>query len=208
MNYLRVIIAYKCYSKRSYTFGRYECKLFETKRNKEFKSTFYLNGFTQLITKPTRKTEDSQTLIDIIVTKSAENISHVDVIAKSLNDHGMVVCVRKMNYKRFLPKTIRCRDYKTNNSESMNIDFDWQPVLNETDINTPFNLFDKILTEILNRHAKIIEKKVKGGKRSWIGDNVKKLMNERDQVLRKGKKLNQKMIGQAIRLLEINVTTI
>ena len=83
MNYLRVIIAYKCYSKRSYTFGRYERKLFETKRNKEFKSMFYLNGFTQLITKPTRKTEDSQTLIDIIVTKSAENISHDDVIAKS-----------------------------------------------------------------------------------------------------------------------------
>ena len=42
-----------------------------------------------------------------------------------------------MNYKRFLPKIIRCRDYKTYNSESMNRDFsnvDWQPVLNKTDI--------------------------------------------------------------------------
>ena len=32
MNYLRVIIAYKCYSNRSYTFGRYERKLFEAKQ--------------------------------------------------------------------------------------------------------------------------------------------------------------------------------
>ena len=107
--------------------------------SKEFKSMFYLNGFTQLITKPTRITKDSQTLIDIITTNSVENISHIDVIAKSLSDHDMVVCVRKMNYKLFLPKTIRCRYYKTYNSESMNRDFsnvDWPRVLNETDINT------------------------------------------------------------------------
>ena len=107
--------------------------------SKEFKSMFYLNGFTQLITKPTRITKDSQTLIDIITTNSVENISHIDVIDKSLSDHDMVVCVRKMNYKPFLPKTIRCRYYKTYNSESMNGDFsnvDWPRVLNETDINT------------------------------------------------------------------------
>ena len=61
-----------------------------------------------------------------------------DVIAKNLSDHDMMACVRKMNYKRFLPKTIRCRDYITYNSESMNRGFsnvDWQPVLNKTDIN-------------------------------------------------------------------------
>ena len=81
--------------------------------NKEFKSMLYLHGFTQLITKPTRITKDTQTLIDIIATNSVENISHVDVIAKSLIDLDMVVCVRKMNHKRFLPNTIRYRDYKS-----------------------------------------------------------------------------------------------
>ena len=151
---------------------------------------FYLNDFTQLITKPARTTKDSQTLNDIGATNGVENISHVDVIAKSLGDHDMIVSVRKMNYKRFLPKTSRCRGYKTYNSESMNRDFsnvDWQPVLNETDINTWLNLFNKILTEIFN-HAKIIERKVKGRKYPWIGDDVKKLMNQRDQVLRKARK--------------------
>ena len=91
--------------------------------NKEFKSMFYLNGFTQLITKPTRTTKDSQTLIDIIAANSVGNISHVDVITKSLSDHDMVVFVRKMSYKQFLPKSIRCRDYKTYNSKSINRDF-------------------------------------------------------------------------------------
>ena len=159
--------------------------------NKEFKSMLYLHGFTQLITKPTRITKDTQTLIDIIATNSVENISHVDVIAKSLSDHDMVVCVRKMNHKRFLPKTIRCRDYKSYDPDSMNRDFsnvDWQPILNETDINISLNLFNETLTEIFNRHAKIIEKKVKGRKCPWIGNDIKKLMNERDQVLRKARK--------------------
>ena len=91
--------------------------------NKEFKSMFYLTGFTQLITKPAGTTKDSQTLIDVIATNSVENISHLDVIAKNLSDHDMVVRVRKMNYKRLSPKTIKCKDYKTYNSESMNTHF-------------------------------------------------------------------------------------
>ena len=67
----------------------------------------------------------------------------------------------------------------------MNRDFsnvDLQPVLNETDINTSLNLFNKILTKVFNRHAKIIKKKVKGRKCPWIRDDDGKLMNERDQV--------------------------
>ena len=91
--------------------------------NKDFKSMFYLNGFSQLITKPTRVTIDYQTLIDIIATNSVENISHIDVSAKSLSDHGMVACVRKLNYKQFLPKSIRFGGYETYNLELMNRDF-------------------------------------------------------------------------------------
>ena len=111
----------------------------KSNENKEFKSMFYLNDFTQLITKPTRTTKDSQKLIYIIAANSVGNISHFDVITKSLSDHDMVVFVRKMNYKQFWPKSIRCRDYKTYNSKSMNRDFsivDWQLVLNETGIKT------------------------------------------------------------------------
>ena len=73
----------------------------------------------------------------------------------------------------------------------MNRDFsnvDWQPILNETDINLSLSLFNETLTEIFNRHAKIIEKKVKGRKCPWIGNDIEKLMNERDQVLRKARK--------------------
>ena len=73
----------------------------------------------------------------------------------------------------------------------MNRDFsnvDWQPVLNETDINTSLNIFNKILTKIFNWHAKIIEKKIKGCKCPWIGDDVRRLINEQDQVLRKARK--------------------
>ena len=52
---------------------------------------FYLNGFSQLIAKPTRIIKDSPTLIDIIATKTVENISHANVIGKRLSHHGMVV---------------------------------------------------------------------------------------------------------------------
>ena len=116
-------MAYKYYSKEVILLGGMNVIYLKPNENKDFKSMFYVNGFTQLITKPTRTTIDSQLLIDIIATNSVENISHVDVIAKSLNDHDVVVCVRKVNYKQFLPKSIRFGDYKTFNLESMNRDF-------------------------------------------------------------------------------------
>ena len=121
--------------------------------NKEFKLMFYLKRFTQLITKPTCIAEDSQTSVNIIAANSVGNISHVDIIAKSLSHHDVVVCVRTMNYKQLLQKSIRCRNYKTYNSKSMNKGFsniDWRPVFNETDINTSLNLFNKTLTETFN----------------------------------------------------------
>ena len=50
----------------------------------------------QMITKPTRTTETSSTLIDLIITNRPENITNKDVFANSVADHDMIACSRKI----------------------------------------------------------------------------------------------------------------
>ena len=42
-----------------------------------------------------------------------------------------------------------------------------------------------ILSRVFNRHAPKIQKRVKGKAAPWLSEEVKRLMNERDKLLRK-----------------------
>ena len=69
-----------------------------------------------MITEPTRTTETSSPLIDLIITESfknrPENIMNKNVFANSVVDHVMIACSRKINNIRYNPKTIKCRKNK------------------------------------------------------------------------------------------------
>ena len=79
--------------------------------NRCFKEVLELVGMKQIITKPTRITKESQTLIDIIATNCSSTISFSDVILTSIGDHEMVGCSRKFNHLKFNPQTITTRNF-------------------------------------------------------------------------------------------------
>ena len=85
---------------------------FLSKNNKDFKQTFLLYGFKQLINKATRFTDTNASLIDIIAPNNSQNISKTEVISLSFSDHEMVGCTRKLNHQKFEHETISSRDYK------------------------------------------------------------------------------------------------
>ena len=63
------------------------------KRNKEFCS---LNGLKQLLTSPTRITKNSTSLLDHVLTNSADRVSQFGVIDTGLSDHQLIYCTRKI----------------------------------------------------------------------------------------------------------------
>lgn len=106
--------------------------------NKDLKSVFEPLGLKQTIEKPTRITETTRTLIDIVLTNTPANIAGTDVIATSIGDHDMPGCVRKINNSRFNPRLITCRDYKTYNAENMKFELkkvDWTPFYSQRNVN-------------------------------------------------------------------------
>ena len=133
--------------------------------NIEFKTTITQNGFKQLIKKPTRITQTSSTLIDLIITNKPSTISKSDVIATSLSDHDMVACVRKLNPQKFESRTIKCRNYANYNPTNLNdeiLTIDWQPVYQETCVSVALEYFNRTLKSVFDHHAPVIEKRVRG----------------------------------------------
>ena len=85
-----------------------------------------LNGYKQLVTKATRITENSKTLIDTIFTNKPENISKTDTIPTSLSDHDMVGSVRNLNHLKHESKTINFRNYKDYDPKALQKDLQEQ----------------------------------------------------------------------------------
>lgn len=159
--------------------------------NTEFKSTFAQNSYKQMIKKPTRTTETSSTLIDLIFTNRPSTLSKVDVIATSLSDHDMVACARKLNSQKYQPRTIKCRNYVNYEPNNLNEDIskiDWQPVYHSTNVSTALEYFNRSVKSVFDEHAPIIEKRVKGKSCPWLSRDVKKLLNDRDKLLRKARR--------------------
>ena len=161
--------------------------------NKDVKSIIHQNGFTQIITKPTRITRDTKTLIDIIATNCPANIASSTVIPTSLSDHDAVACVRKINNKKFPKKVTRSRNYRSYDPEKLNEDLrrvDWNPVLSCPNVNDAVNIFNFILKSIFDKHAPYVTKRTKSRPCIWMTEDIKNLMNDRDNILRKARKSN------------------
>ena len=78
---------------------------------KSLKQLIEANGFKQLTRDPTRVSNASSALIDIILINNEKNIAKSLLMPLSLRDLDFVACVQKVNHQRFQYRTIRCRNY-------------------------------------------------------------------------------------------------
>ena len=171
--------------------GDMNANYLDRNNNRELKSIIEKNGFKQLITTPTRITNISSTLIDIIITNKENNVAKTFTSAQSMSDHDMICCVRKINYKHTNPRTITCRNFTKYDPNLLMQDLantDFAPLYKATDVNKAWNYLKGILTEKFNKHAPIMTKRVKGTFCPWLTPEIKRYMNNRDRTLRKFRK--------------------
>ena len=94
---------------------------------------------SQLITKPTRVTATSESLIDVCMTNSSERIVNSDVIPLGISDHSLVFMTRKIHYVNRGSQRIICkRSFKNFNESSFLNDLnskDWEKVEQLSDPN-------------------------------------------------------------------------
>ena len=78
----------------------------------------------------------------------------------------------------------------------MNKDFeavDWTYFLICRHVNEAWSIMKSISTDIVDHHAPEICKSIKGQSAPWLNSDVKKLMNDRDKLLRKSRRTKDEL---------------
>ena len=142
---------------------------------------------TQLIDKPTRITENSKTLLDVIITNNPNMVKMSDVIPGPIADHELITVNINIDKPKRKPikKTFRCqRNYNADEFclSLMNEERNFAPIINTDDVHLQVNIFNEVFTKCLNSCAPIVEREIYRPYAPWINEEVKSAMRSRDTL--------------------------
>lgn len=144
------------------------------------------SNLSQLIESPTRITEHSSTLIDLIFSNS-RSITKSGSAYFGLSDHNLIYCIKNCVKPKLSPKFISYRKFKNfDRNKFVNdlLNADWAPFFNSTDVNDATKIFNSIVSEISNKHAPISHFRVKGNSCPWLNADLLVAIKERDYLLK------------------------
>ena len=141
---------------------------FQACSNNKWLNLVQLFDLTQLVTKPTRITQYSSTLIDHVYTTNPENISECYVPSYSISDHFPVCFSRKTNCKISKNEhiTTTYRSFKNFNETHFLQDLatdlgSFSDILVDSDINEACFAWIKTIQHQLDHHAPVKSRRVK-----------------------------------------------
>ena len=126
----------------------------------DFCSTLNL---TQLVKEPTRVTERSQTLIDIVLTTNENIVSSCEVKSSTISDHSLVCVTLKFKTAKPRCSYITARSYKNYTQTKFIDDLASAPfhIANIfDDLDDQVHVFNSLFLDVLNDHAPIKRVKV------------------------------------------------
>ena len=149
-------------------------------------------NFTQLIKEPTRITDTSRTMIDLVVANNKHRIVKSGVVPVPLSDHFLVFCIIKADITtKAKPRILEYRSYKNFNSILFNDDLrniPWHIVENEDNVDDALFTWNKMFSEVADQHAPVKSRRVKGTPLPWMNSQISDTMKERDWAHRKAQK--------------------
>nr|CAH7767839.1 unnamed protein product [Callosobruchus chinensis] len=148
-------------------------------------------NFAQLITEPTRVTNQSATLIDPIFVSEPVSVCSSGLInADMISDHHLVFCKLRVPKHKFKQKYITYRDFKNFDEEKFYADLlliPWYDIIYLQHIDEKVAAFTDYIHLLFNKHAPTRTVRVSKPHCPWLTDVVKKIMNLRDIALREFK---------------------
>ena len=175
--------------KEIYLLGDTNCNFLPSANDpnaKHLRDILELYGLAQLITKPTRITASSRSLIDHCITNCVDKIKHSGVIHLGISDHSLVFMIRKSNsFRNGGHKTIKTREWKLFNEANFLADLEkknW--VCHGENPNAQWEGWKANLMDTIDKHAPIRNKRVRAKKSPWIDYDLVRKMRKRDLLKR------------------------
>ena len=143
---------------------------------------------TNLIKKATclTPTAENPSLTDIILTNRPRSFKNNVTVETGLSDHHrMVLTVLRCHHVRLQPTTIHYRDYNQFSSDAfiadLQIEYESQPI-SYTDPNLAYNEFCNTFKAILDKHAPLKSKVIRGNQAPFMSKELSKRIMTRSRL--------------------------
>ena len=176
------------------------------KRLKEMLNTYQMS---QLINKPTRTTELTKTLLDLIICKTDDPKTVItDVVDVAISDHNLVYICRKVGIPRRKSRIIETRQYHKLNQVKFQNDLKQalQHFNEHSDPNVALREWNKTFLLIADINAPVRLRKVRSDRQPWMTDEIKKLSFHRDYLKKKAVVSNSSAFHSAYKKCKNQVT--
>ena len=148
-------------------------------------SCFNLFQMLQLIHDPTRVSELTNSTIDLIFTSHPERISESGVLPVLISDHYLVYGVHCWKAPKKEGRSIKFRCFKDIDNDDFRDDLlnaPWENVLNCHDVNDAWSIWHSTFMSIINHHAPMKSKRIRGNALPWLDGEIIQLMRQRDRA--------------------------
>ena len=142
----------------------------------DFCSTFNL---TQVIKQPTRRTDLSETLIDVIIVTNKYLVKTSGVRPVTISDHDLAFITLNLKRRRSKPVYVIRRSYKHYDAGAFVRDIaeaPWSVVESFDDVDEKLDAFHLLFDPILEQHAPIRQVKLRTRPNPFVTDEIKSLM--------------------------------
>ena len=168
-----------------------DCKFFREHVTEPF-------DLTQMITEPTRITDSSGTLIDLLLVSYPDNVKISGVVdVPAIGDHCLIFSSYAVNKPKFQPKIIVKRKMDNFNVEQFKNDIAFAPwgslsAFDHDDLDNKITVIENIYRDIMDKHCPKVEIRVTHPSSSaWRTEEIKNLQNDRDKYYTKFKKMKK-----------------
>ena len=163
---------------------------------KKYSNILNMYALEQLISKPTRISSSSSSLIDHILCNTSEKICQSGVIEVGISDHFAIFCTRKTTREHTgKQSTVRIRSLKHYTQEAFIEKLeqtDWSELYLCRNVNQAWEMFRKLFQSTLNSIAPYKEIKIKQNSEPWMTSEILDNIRKRDQYLTSYKKTGSK----------------
>ena len=135
---------------------------------------------------PTRVTQTSKTIIDLIVTNRPERITRVYNLLTGLSDHNMILVARNLTKQRFQQFANKSKPGNQVIHKNVIVEVkndlnntDWNSVTQSSNLENCCNSMMKILTKITEKYTRISKQKPKKVSLPCLGNDIRQLMKKR-----------------------------
>ena len=160
------------------------------KATNNFIDQLYSLGLHPLITRPTRITSHSKTLIDNIFTTNLSSIIQCGLIINDMSDHLPIFQITECTH--FKCSKVVSNRRRIVNDQKLNVlmnklkETNWNKILCSEDVNEMYNTFTDNLTKIYNTVCPIVNQKTinKQTDKPWMTSSLKQACKKKNLLYR------------------------